>query len=148
MDITEIRRKNARYLSTTVGGINAFSEKTGKSQSQISSLIGKSPIKNIGNKIACEIEKAFHKPKGWLDNVHPELYGEIDDNNEELTGTANETEDLTDEAIEFARLWQNLPSDQRAVLSGTAQAFVDSTKKQPQKKQPKGTVDFLEKKQG
>ncbi len=148
MDITEIRRKNARHLSTAIGGINSFAEKTGKSQSQISSLIGKSPIKNIGNKIACEIETAFNKPKGWLDNVHPELYGETDDNHEELTGAANDTEGLTNEAIEFARLWQNLPSDQRAVLSDTAQAFVDSTKKQIRKKHPKGTVAFLVNKQG
>lgn len=75
MDINEIRRKNAHYLSESVGGITAFADKLDKSQPQISHLIGDKPIKNIGPKIARQIEKAFNKAHGWLDHPHPELWG-------------------------------------------------------------------------
>ena len=38
--------------------------------SQVSQIIGKNPIKNIGNSIAKRIEVAFAKPEGWLDQPH------------------------------------------------------------------------------
>ncbi len=72
MDTNEIRRRNAHYLSETVGGITAFADKLDKSQPQISHLIGDKPIKNIGAKIARQIEAAFNKGHGWLDHPHPE----------------------------------------------------------------------------
>lgn len=132
MDITEIRYKNARYLAELVGGINAVADKLGKGQPQISHLLADKPVKNIGNKIARQFEVAFHKPKDWLDHSHPELWGGllIEENKEAIKTAQIVTEDLTPEALEFAKLWQELPSDQRAVLSNTAQAFMDSTKKQ------------------
>lgn len=74
MDTNEIRRKNAHYLSELTGGITAFAEKLDKSQPQISHLIGDKPVKNIGAKIARQIEAAFNKPHGWLDHPHPELW--------------------------------------------------------------------------
>jgi len=43
---------------------------------------------------------------------------------------AQATDGLTDEAIDFAKAFQDLPPEQRAVLEQTAKAFVDSTKKQ------------------
>jgi phage repressor protein C with HTH and peptisase S24 domain len=70
MDIAQIRRDNARDLSNKCHGISAFAEKLGKSQSQISSMIGTNPTKNIGNKIAREIETAFGLPHGWMDVCH------------------------------------------------------------------------------
>ena len=33
-------------------------------------MIGASPIKNVGDKIAAEIEAIFGKPPGWLDREH------------------------------------------------------------------------------
>lgn len=47
--------------------------------------------------------------------------------------TAQASDGLTDEAIDFARAFQELPSEQRAVLESTAKAFMDSTKKQDKK---------------
>lgn len=47
-------------------------------------------------------------------------------------GTADVME-VTDEALEFAKLWQDLPSEQKAVLKATAQAFIHSTQKQTDK---------------
>lgn len=59
------------------------------------------------------------------------------------TGSGNMTEDvmtaramdgLTNEAMEFAYAFQQLPPEQRAVLETTAKAFMDAAKK------PKGKV--------
>ncbi len=69
-NIKDVRRDNMRALAESIGGITAMAERLGKSQSQISHLIGYTPIKNIGDRIAAEVEKAFGKPFGWLDRDH------------------------------------------------------------------------------
>ncbi|SJM93381.1 hypothetical protein CRENPOLYSF2_3280002 [Crenothrix polyspora] len=127
MEIKEIRLKNARYLAESVGGINSFSDKVDKPQSFISQTVGARPNKSIGTRFARDIDKAFNKPVGWLDNLHTELYGEVIGEGKEA---ANAIDEVTPEALEFAKLWQELPSDQRAVLSSAAKAFVDAAKKQ------------------
>lgn len=66
----DIRRENLRALAKQLGGITQLAEKLGKSQSQISQLIGKSPSKNIGDKIATQVENLFNKPHGWMDTLH------------------------------------------------------------------------------
>lgn len=70
MNVKDIRRENMRALSRQIGGISEMAERLDKSQSQISHLIGSNPIKNIGDRIASEVEKAFSKPHGWLDREH------------------------------------------------------------------------------
>jgi SOS-response transcriptional repressor LexA len=70
MNVKDIRRKNCRSLASSTGGISSFAKKLGKSQSQISHLIGKKPIKNIGDKLASQIEITFNKMHGWLDKDH------------------------------------------------------------------------------
>jgi SOS-response transcriptional repressor LexA len=70
MNVKIIRRENLRALATDLGSITALAEFLGKSQSQMSRLIGRHPIKNIGDKLAAEIESAFSKPSGWLDWRH------------------------------------------------------------------------------
>lgn len=67
MNVKIIRRENLRALAHDLGSITALADFLGKSQSQMSRLIGRHPIKNIGDKLAAEIEKAFEKPAGWLD---------------------------------------------------------------------------------
>lgn len=133
MDITEIRYRNARYLAESVGGINAVADKLGKSQPQVSHLLADNPVKNIGNKIARQFEVAFNKPKDWLDHSHHELWGGIQPTKQNIDDTAQEVEGLSADALEFARLWQELPPEQRAVLQSTAQAFIHSTEKQTSK---------------
>lgn len=61
-----------RELSLTVGGFSRFAEKVGVSESQVSELLGKNPIRNIGVKTARRIEEAFEKPLGWIDQLHEE----------------------------------------------------------------------------
>ena len=70
MNVKDIRRKNLRKLAQLVGGITDLSEHLDRSQSQISHLIGNSPIKNIGDRLAAHIERVFNKPSGWLDHEH------------------------------------------------------------------------------
>lgn len=70
MNVKLIRRENMRALAKSVGGISKLANRLNKSQSQISHLIGASPIKNVGDKIAAEIEAIFDKPAGWLDREH------------------------------------------------------------------------------
>ena len=70
MNVKSIRRENLRALAQSVGGISRLADRLNKSQSQLSHLIGQRFIKNIGDKIATEVENAFNKSPGWLD--HPQ----------------------------------------------------------------------------
>lgn len=70
MNVKDIRRENMRSLAKQVGGITKLAGMLGKSQSQISHVIGVRPIKAIGDRVASEVEKLFSKPSGWLDMPH------------------------------------------------------------------------------
>jgi hypothetical protein len=65
-----IRWRNFRDLiGPKSGAITAAAERLGKTQGQVSHFGGKTPIKNIGDDIASEIEKAWLKPwAGWTKN--------------------------------------------------------------------------------
>lgn len=80
MNITasEIRRWNARFLANEDGSMTAFADKLDKGLSQIGQLIGINNTKNIGNKIARQIESAYGKEKGWLDVPHVSDWQSID----------------------------------------------------------------------
>lgn len=75
MDIREIRKENARNLleSECSGKIVCFAQTLGRPDSQVSQWIGKNAKKNIGQQIAREIDQAFNKPSGWLDQTHDSL---------------------------------------------------------------------------
>ena len=66
--IHEIRLGNTRKLMSE-SGLNRteFAEKIDMSYNLFSQYIGKNPTKNIGDDTADKIEKAFKKPKGYLD---------------------------------------------------------------------------------
>ncbi len=70
MNVKDIRRKNLRTLSRSVGGVTQLANRLEKSQSQISHLIGTHPVKNIGDKFAAHVERVFNKVNGWLDHEH------------------------------------------------------------------------------
>lgn len=62
------RWRNFRDLiGSRNGALTEAANRLGKSQGQVSHFGGKSPIKNIGDDIATEIEQAWGKPIGWLD---------------------------------------------------------------------------------
>lgn len=73
MNVKSVRRENMRALAKSVGGMSKLALKLHKSQSQLSHLIGYLPIKNIGDKIAAQVEAAFDKPSGWLDKEHARI---------------------------------------------------------------------------
>jgi hypothetical protein len=70
MPVEEVRLWNLRYLADREGGVTRFAERIGRSQSQVSQLIGKTPSKVLERKLAREIEKACAMPSGWLDGMH------------------------------------------------------------------------------
>lgn len=82
------------------GGITALGAKLNKEQNYISAIIGKNPSKNIGDKVARDIESAFNKPHGWLDHLHYQNY------TAEIIGTYDITREIPliklDEVLEFA----------------------------------------------
>lgn len=64
--IADIRREKARQLARDAGGQAEFARKVGYSDSRVSQLLGTNFIRNIGNRSAHEIERAFGKEDGWL----------------------------------------------------------------------------------
>lgn len=77
MDVYKIRLLNLRALARQEGGITALADRLDKSQSRISQLIGINPIKNIGSRTAREVERKFKKSEGWMDQLHPDLYVDL-----------------------------------------------------------------------
>lgn len=66
--IYEIRLSNTKKLMKEMGLTRTeFAEKIEMSYNLVSQYIGKNPTKNIGDDTAEKIEKAFKKPKGFLD---------------------------------------------------------------------------------
>ena len=71
--IHEIRLGNVRKLIKESGlSRTEFAEKIEMSYNLFSQYIGKNPTKNIGDDTADKIEKAFNKPKGYLDQSDSE----------------------------------------------------------------------------
>lgn len=68
--IHDTRRTNARTLAREAGGIRRLAERIGRAENSVSAMIGAGERRNIGEKIAREIERAFGKPPGWLDRDH------------------------------------------------------------------------------
>jgi SOS-response transcriptional repressor LexA len=78
MNVKEIRRENLRLLAHQVGGVAEIARRLEKSTSQISHLIGPHPIKNIGDRIAADIERRFEKPIGWMDCIQRGLSASLE----------------------------------------------------------------------
>jgi SOS-response transcriptional repressor LexA len=68
--IGDIRYANALILLKMAGNQKSLVQITGRPQSQISQLMGKTPTKPIGNAVARSLEQCFSKPFGWMDQVH------------------------------------------------------------------------------
>lgn len=70
MNVKEIRRENALALAESVGGKAKFARKMGWTTSRVSQIIGSNANRNIGDQAAKDIENAFGKGRGWLDQLH------------------------------------------------------------------------------
>lgn len=74
--IHEIRLGNTKKLMKDSGlSRTEFAERIDMSYNLFSQYIGKNPTKNIGDDTAEKIEKAFNKPKGYLDQSDSKLLG-------------------------------------------------------------------------
>jgi len=80
MDIHSIRIQNAESLKGECSSTADFARKIGKSPVQVRHWFNPNVNKNIGNKIAREIETAFYKPHGWLDQIHDQQLATIESN--------------------------------------------------------------------
>ena len=98
--VYEVRMVNLRHLRDGLPGDErgkqrGMAEKLGMSESQLSQLIGKSPSKPIGDRLARKIEKKLGLPAGFLDSFNS---------------------DISRDAAEVARSYQRLsPAQQRAI---------------------------------
>ena len=104
MNSTEIRRENARMLAAQYGGLTKLGEKLGRSDSQISQIIGERPIRGIGGRLARTIEKKLGLPDGWMDVQHTEA---------RENGSAA---DLSKKALAIAKEWQELNKINKEII--------------------------------
>ncbi|WP_143070444.1 S24 family peptidase [Luteibacter sp. UNC138MFCol5.1] len=81
MDVYEVRYRNLRSLiaqmereagrsGARAGGLVMLAERLGKQPAQVNHFASEKRVKNIGPKIAREIDAAFGHPEGWLDQPH------------------------------------------------------------------------------
>lgn len=72
MDVFDLRWQNFRRLAEPGihGWIQRAADRLGKSHAQVSAFGGDARRKNIGEKIAREIEVAYGVPRGWLDTLN------------------------------------------------------------------------------
>lgn len=94
MTAKENRRRNANRLCRDAGGVPAFSERLGKAYAYCRNIL---TVKDIGDKVAREIERVFDKPVGWLDIDHDAI-----DEKDSLTRQL--TQDEADLLAGYARL--------------------------------------------
>ena len=67
-----IRLANARHLAEEAGNALRFGERIGISKSQASQIIGRNPVRQIGDDLAERMETEFGRPADWLDVDHTE----------------------------------------------------------------------------
>jgi hypothetical protein len=70
MNISEIRRKNLRGLAGTSSSTEEFSNRIDRTPNQLSQIIGKTPTRNIGGRLARSIEEKLGIADGWMDQNH------------------------------------------------------------------------------
>jgi len=70
---SSIRLANLRALIKKAGSPAEAARKLDMDDSQLSQIAGKNPVRNIGTSLARRIEKAFHRPEGWLDVPHSQM---------------------------------------------------------------------------
>lgn len=80
MDISGIRYANLQLLVAARGGLQkgglaALARDLEKSQAQLSQIGGARPIKNIGTRLAREIEQQLGLPGGWMDSPQKSAAG-------------------------------------------------------------------------
>lgn len=73
MDAHDIRRKNLRILVDAAGSPTIFSRVIDRDRGQVAALL---TTKDMGAALARKIEQKCGKPYGWMDEKHPEEWGD------------------------------------------------------------------------
>ena len=73
MDAHDIRRQNLRILVDAAGSPTIFGRVINRDRGQVAALL---TTKNMGSKLAREIEVTCGRPHGWMDEKHPEEWGD------------------------------------------------------------------------
>jgi hypothetical protein len=67
-----LRVKNLRTLKDAAGGWAALARQCGKQESLLCRCAGPNPVRDIGERLARDIEFALKLPEKWLDQTHGE----------------------------------------------------------------------------
>ena len=137
MEVADIRREKLRqYIKENFRTRAEFAEKIGKSPAQVSMWFMKKNEgkRDIGEKLAREIEKKLGLPKYWMDQRHDEVTDgshasvspQIIPNSTNSHGQLN-TASLTIKEIELLELFKQLDNNEQDLILKTMAAF--STKK-------------------
>lgn len=104
MSISDLRRENLRsYIKENFKTRAEFADKIGKSASQVAMWFMKSDGKrDIGEKLAREIESALNLPNGWMDNDHNQGEIVLSPEQQELVSLVNQLSN--EDAIKAVRI--------------------------------------------
>lgn len=70
MAVEQTRYRNGLKLVEEAGSFVEFGKRVDMDRPQVSNLLGRHPVRNIGHKLARRFEAAFGRPDGWLDVEH------------------------------------------------------------------------------
>jgi hypothetical protein len=104
--VQENRRWHLRQIMKAVGGNNAVAAKLdGVSTSYITIVAGPTPSRNIGDRTAAKIEKAFNLPPGSLDLPPPEETKDADPYLAQISATLANVGDSHKELVLSIAQW-------------------------------------------
>lgn len=117
--VDEIRRENLEQLAREAGTMDAVAERVGSNPvylSQVRTRMRDSKTgtpRSLGTKMARRLEKAFDKPKGWMDEHHGAGGGQWEQPSATPRGPAPE---LTYSETELVLAYRQLPLERRKQL--------------------------------
>ena len=104
------------------GAIVDAANRLGKTPGQVSHFGGERPIKNIGDKIAASIEKAWAKSPGWLDQPHHSSGEETVNERPSEPGDMSQSGQLDAQILTEAEKWVRFEEGAGAVFQGVRRA--------------------------
>ena len=69
MEIKDIRRNNLRLLAKRYDSQRNLADVADLSYAHLNNIIGKTPVRNCGERLARKIEQTLNLPIGWLDTI-------------------------------------------------------------------------------
>lgn len=111
----EIRRVNLRQLVDIYDGRDRLALKLGRERNQIDQLLAK---KNMGPRLARDIEKRLGKERGWMDHPHMEFFAGEPQAPYLLSESVHDRE-----RTQLLKIWMELSPDMRSHLLAIAKTL-------------------------